>query len=165
MDWFGHKAAAERQRLSEAEIEQQRAANRAKAAARAKQIQAVQAVKAEKAKVVYNQGLIKTFKKKEYQTGKTHVDHLVKKTGLSVEELKKVPSKHPGRDAKSHHPAHMGGHRPSIDIAGRISGKVGNNYYWHNHRVSPSYFNHARLKAKEKGHELNKQKSSKKGRR
>ena len=64
LDWFGHKAAAERQRLSEAEIEQQRAANRAKAAARAKQIQAVQAVKAEKAKVVYNQGLIKTFKKK-----------------------------------------------------------------------------------------------------
>lgn len=100
------------------------------AAVRAKQIAAANAVKTQKAKVAYNQGLIKTFKKSEYQTGSTHVDHIIKKTGMSVRDLKKVPAKHPGRDAKAHHPAHLGGHKPSIDVAGRISGKVGNNYYW-----------------------------------
>jgi hypothetical protein len=44
----------------------------------------------------YARGLIKNFKKNTYQTGTLHVDHLVKKTGLSISELKKVPEKHPG---------------------------------------------------------------------
>lgn len=125
---------------------------------RAKQIAIANAAKQ---KEVYDRGLIKTYKKNTYQTGKTHVDHIIKKSGLSMEELKKVPAKHPGRDAKAHHPAHMGGHRPSIDNVGRISGKVGNTYYWHNHRVSKSYYNHARMSAMEKGHAANKEKEKK----
>jgi hypothetical protein len=59
---------------------------------------------------------------------------------------------HPGRSAKASHPAHLGGHKPSLDIAGRLSGPVGANFYWHNHRVSQSFYNHARMKEMEKGH-------------
>ena len=51
-------------------------------------------VEAEKAKR-YEKGLIKTFKKGDYQTGTTHRSHVVDKVaklhGLSVSDMKKAP--------------------------------------------------------------------------
>ena len=65
-----------------------------------------------------------------------HVGDIIKKTGQTARELKKSPDTHPGRRAKEHHPAHLGGQRTSLDSAGRISGKVGSQYYWLNHKVN-----------------------------
>jgi hypothetical protein len=54
----------------------------------------------------------------------------------------------------------MGGHAPSLDAQRRVSGKVGNKYYWNDNLVSASYFNYARRNAMEKGHAANKQKGA-----